>query len=153
MRLRHPILCSVMSSIITIALSLSPVMAQSTQDAGSAITATQVDETARTVKESRIPIVDTAVLPELPLATTATTFPNVTRNSTPAAAPNPTKPGADVEPGGQSKWVILAAIIITGAVVGTILLLRGWGGGDKSKPAPTGTIITPGTPSIAVPSH
>lgn len=151
MRLRHPILCSVMSSIITIALSLSPVMAQSTVDAGSAVTATQADDIAWTAKESRNPIVDTSVLPELPLAATAATFPGVARNSTPAAAPNPTKPGPDVEPGGQSKWVILAAIIITGAVVGTILLLRGWGGGDKSKPS--GTIITAGTPSVAVPSH
>lgn len=154
MRLRHPILCSVMSSIITIALSLSPVMAQSTPEAGSAVTPAQVDDTATTVKESRNPIMDTSVLQELPLGATASTFPDVTRNSTPAAAPIPTKPGSDVEPGGQSKWVILAAIIITGAVVGTILLLRGFGGGDKSKPpSPTGTIITAGTPSVAVPSH
>jgi hypothetical protein len=144
MRVRHTKLSAVMSWTITIALSLAPVMAQTT-----------AEETAGSEKDSTNPIVDTSVLPELPLAATALTFPDVSRNSVPTAAPNPTKPGPDLEPGGKSKWTILAAIIIAGATVGTILLLRGWGGGnDKPKPPTTqGTIITAGTPSVSVPGH
>lgn len=151
MKLRHPKLCSVMTWIIAIALSLAPVMAQSTTDTGFTAPTAQEDGTPSAPQENQNPIVDMSVLPELPLARTAILFPTVSRNSTPAAAPNPTKPPQDVEPGGKSKWLITVVLIITGAVVGTILLLRGWGGGDKSKP--TGTIITAGTPSVAVPGH
>jgi hypothetical protein len=160
MRLRHPRLSSVMSWIITIALTLAPVMGQSTADTNSARVEPHKEEPAELAKDSQNPIVDISVLPELPLAATAPEFPDVSRNSTPAAAPIPapqTKPGGNVEPGGKSKWTILAALIIAGAVVGVILLLRGFGGGDdKSKPAtptPTGTIITAGTPSVNVPGH
>jgi hypothetical protein len=130
-------------------------MAQTAADAGSAGIAPHVEETAASAKDSTDPIVDTTVLPELPLAATAPTFPTVSRNSIPAAAPNPTKPGPDVEPGGKTKWTILAALVIAGAIVGTILLLRGLGGGDdKPKPPATqGTIITAGTPSVSVPGH
>lgn len=155
MRLRHPILSAVLSCTITIALSLEPVMAQTVSDPGSAATAPQAEETAGSVNDSANPIVDMSVLPELPLAATAPTFPDVSRNSIPTAAPTPTKPGSGAEPGGSSKWTILAALIIAGAIVGTILLLRGLGGGnDKPKPpAPQGTIITAGTPSVSVPGH
>jgi len=155
MKLRHSKLSSAMSWTITIALSLAPVMAQTAADSGSAGTAPQAEEAAGSANDSTNPIVDTSVLPELPLAATALTFPNVSRNSVPTAAPNPTKPGPDLEPGGSSKWTILAAIIIAGAIVGTILLLRGWGGGnDKPKPPTTqGTIITAGTPSVSVPGR
>jgi hypothetical protein len=130
-------------------------MAQTAADPGSAATTPHAEETAGSAKDSANPIVDTSVLPELPLAATAPAFPNVSRNSIPKAAPNPTKPGPDVEPGGKSKWTILAALIIAGAIVGTILLLHDWGGGnDKPKPpAPQGTIITAGTPSVSVPGH
>ena len=158
MRLRNPQLAAVMSWTITIALSLAPVMAQTAADPGSAGIAPHDEETAASAKDSTDPIVDTTVLPELPLAATAPAFPNVSRNSIPTTAPNTPKPGPDVEPGGKSKWTILAALVIAGAIVGTILLLRGWGGGnDKPKPpappATQGTIITAGTPSISVPGH
>ena len=157
MRLRHPRLSAVLSWTVTIALSVAPMMAQTAADSGSAGTAAQAEETAGSAKDSTDPIVDTTVLPELPLAATAPTFPNVSRNSIPTTAPNPSKPGPDVEPGGKSKWTILAAIVIAGAIVGTILLLRGLGGGnDKPNPNPPatqGTIITAGTPSVSVPGH
>jgi hypothetical protein len=155
MRLRHPKLSAVLSWTITIALSLAPVMAQTAVDPASAGTAPQAEERAGSAEDSTNPVVDTSVLPELPLAATAPAFPNVSRNSIPTAAPTPTKPGSGVEPGGSSKWTILAALIIAGAVVGTILLLRGLGGGnDKPKPpTPQGTIITAGTPSVSVPGR
>src|SRR5690349_21102341 len=122
MKLRSPKLYVVMAWIVTLALSLSPVMAQNAQ------------EQVETSKDKLNPIADTSVMQELPLATTATAFPAVSRDSTlpSASAPNPTKPSStDVSPGGKSKWLILAAIIVTAAVVGTILLLHGGGGDDK----------------------
>jgi hypothetical protein len=158
MRLRRSKLSAAMSWTITIALSLAPVMAQNTTDTHSSGTTQSAAEAAGPAKDSTNPIVDTSVLPELPLAATAPVFPGMSRNSTPTAAPLPTKPGTDIEPGGRSKWTILAALIIAGAVVGTILLLRGLGGGNdkpspSKPPSPTGTIITAGTPSVSVPGH
>ena len=153
MKSRRPSLYSVVAWIITLALSLSPVMAQNAQ------------QTAETAQDTGSPTVDTSVLPELPLtATTAAAFPAAARNSTlpaaPTAAPDSVpspkpNPNANPDAPGQSKWVILAAIIITGAVVATILLIHG-GGDDHSHPhppAPTGTIITAGTPAITTPIH
>jgi hypothetical protein len=128
--------------------------------------AQNAEQTAETAKDTGSPTVDTSVLPELPLAaTTAAAFPVVARNSTlpaappaaPAAVPSPKPdPNANPDAPGQTKWVILAALIITGAVVGTILLIHGLGGDDHSHPhppAPTGTIITAGTPAITTPAH
>jgi hypothetical protein len=165
MRLRHPNLSAVMSWTITLALTLSPVMAQSTQDAASISIAPQNDEPAAIAKDQQTPGVDNSVLPELPKAKTVTAFPAVARNSTipmpslfPPAPGKPGMPGTQPSSGnnapGQSKWVILAALVITGAVVGTILLLRGIGGGDDpSHPNPTGTIIVAGTPAVSTPNH
>src|SRR5436190_10397568 len=59
----------------------------------------------------------------------ATAFPVVERNSTPLAAPAPApaQPRAadELSPAGKSKWVILATIVVTGAVIAAILLLHG----------------------------
>jgi hypothetical protein len=163
MRLRHPTLSAVMSWTITLALTLSPVMAQSTQDAASVSVAPQKEEPAGIAKDQQTPVVDNSVLPELPKAKTVSAFPAVARNSTlPAPTlfpPAPGKPGTLPPSGnnapGQSKWVILAALVITGAVVGTILLLRGIGGGDDSShpPKPVGTVIAAGTPAVSTPNH
>jgi hypothetical protein len=153
MRLRHPKLSSVMAWTITFALTLAPVMAQSPPDTGSAGIQAHKEEVAELPKDGRNPIVDISVLPELPVAATAPAFQDVSRNSTPAAAPDPvpapTKPGGGVEPGGKSKWTIMAALIIAGTVAGVILLLHFTGGDDKPKP----TIITAGTPTVSVPNH
>src|SRR5215467_7485544 len=89
MRFRHPTLSAVVSWTITLALMLSPVMAQSTQDAASVNIAQQ--------KEQQAPTVDNSVLPELPKAKTVTAFPAVARSSTlPIPSlfpPAPGKPG------------------------------------------------------------
>jgi hypothetical protein len=164
MKLRHPNLTAVMSWTITLALTLSPVMAQSTQDAASVSIAPQNEEPTGIAKDQQTPIVDNSVLPELPKAKTVTAFPTVARNSTlplPTAFPAaPGKPGTQPSSGhdapGQSKWVILAALVITGAVVGVILLLRGLGGGgdDSHSPNnPLGTVIAAGTPAVSTPNH
>jgi hypothetical protein len=138
-------------------------MAQSTQDAASVSIGQQKEEPAAIAKDQPTPAVDNSVLPELPKAKTVTAFPAVARSSTlPIPSlfpPAPGKPGTQPSSGnnapGQSKWVILAALIVTGAVVGTILLLRGIGGGgdDSSHPNPTGTVIVAGTPAVSTPTH
>jgi hypothetical protein len=137
-------------------------MAQSTQDAASVSVAPQKVEPEVLARDQQTPSVDNSVLPELPKAKTVTAFPAVARNSTlPMPSlfpPAPGKPGTQPSSGnnapGQSKWVILAALVITGAVVGTILLLRGIGGGDDSShPNPTGTVIVAGTPAVSTPNH
>ena len=80
--------------------------------------------------------------------TTAKTFPNVEKDSTPLAASSAPQPRAEDElsPPGKSKWVILAAIVVTGAVIAAILLLHG---GKKS--TKQGTVITAGTPDVGTP--
>jgi len=164
MKLRHPNLTAVMSWTITLALTLSPVMAQSTQDAASVSVAPQTEEPTGIAKDQQTPIVDNSVLPELPKAKTVTAFPTVARNSTlplpTVFPPAPGKPGTQPSSGhdapGQSKWVVLAALVITGAVVGVILLLRGLGGGgdDSHSPNnPLGTVIAAGTPAVSTPNH
>jgi hypothetical protein len=164
MKWRHPNLSAVMSWTIALALTLSPVMAQSTQDTAAVSIAPQNEEPAGIAKDQQTPIVDNSVLPELPKAKTVTAFPTVARNSTlPMPGlfpPAPGKPGTTLPSSGnnapgQSKWVILAALIITGAVVGVILLLRGLGGGgdDSHSPNQLGTVIAAGTPAVTTPNH
>jgi hypothetical protein len=140
-------------------------MAQSTQDAASVNIAPEKEEPAAIAKDLQTPSPDNSGLPELPKAKTVAAFPAVARNSTlPVPSLFPPAPGKPGTPGtlppsgnnapGQSKWVILAALVITGAVVGTILLLRGIGGGDDSShPNPTGTVIVAGTPAVSTPNH
>jgi hypothetical protein len=156
MKLRHPKWSGLVAGIITVALSLSPVMAQTTANQSSNSFAPQHNEVAETTKDTGNPIVDSIVLPELPLAKTAMPFPRVSRNSTPSAAsafPTPPKPSSDDAPG-QSKWIITATIVGAAAVTAIILLLRGFGGGGDDKPhPPTGTIIGAGTPSVSAPTH
>ena len=82
MRLRHPNLSAVVSWTIALALTLSPVMAQTTQDAASVSVAPQNEESADIAKGQQSPIVDNPVLPELPKAKTATAFPTMARSST-----------------------------------------------------------------------
>jgi len=161
MKSRHPSLSALVSWTITLALTLSPVMAQSTHDAASVSVAPQNIEPADVVKDQQTPAVDNSALPELPKAKTATGFPTVARSSIlplpafPAAAGQPsTQPRSGNDAPGQSKWVVLAALITAGAVVGVILLLRGLGGGDDShSPNTVGTVIAAGTPAVSTPHH
>ncbi len=143
---------SLTACIVAIAVAASPVMAQT-----SVSTPLPTASTEAASQGSGAPTVDIVILPELLRARTGAAFPAATRNSTlpsPATSVQP-KPSADVEPGGKSKWVILAALVVTGAVVGIILLLHGGGGNDPSKPrpqpSPTGTILAPGTPGVTTP--
>jgi hypothetical protein len=72
--------------------------------------------------------------------------------SRPAAAMP--RQGSDTESPGETKWIILATIVGTAAVVGIIMLLRGFGGGDSTPSAgPVGTILAPGTPAVNAPNR
>jgi len=152
MKLRHAKWSSLVSWIITAALSISPVMAQTVADQGSNSVAPQHNEAAVSIKDMINPIVDSLVLPELPLARTATAFPAVSRSSTlPAALPAFPKPSTEAP--GQSKWIITAVIVGAAVVTAIILLLHGWGGGSDKPQPPNGTIIAAGPPSVSAPSH
>ena len=144
---------SLTACIVAIAVAASPVMAQTSET-----TPLPTASTEAASQGSAAPIGDIVILPEVLRARTGAAFPTASRNSTlpePAASAQP-KPSSDVEPGGKSKWVILAALVVTGAVVGIILLLHGGGGGDEPRkpspqPGPTGTILVPGTPGVTNP--
>ena len=93
---------------------------------------------------------DTSVPIEVALSRAAAAFPIVAKRSTTLSFPTPKPASAAQEPKapGDSKWVVLAALAATGAVVAAIML---WpDGGGKSK-QPAGTVIVPGTPAIATP--
>jgi hypothetical protein len=146
---------SLTACIVVIAMVASPVMAQNAltapDPAGSAAPAANGNDNPGN------PVVDISSLPELPLARTGSAFPTASRNSTlpaPGASSQP-KPSSDVDAPGQSKWLILAALVVAGAVTAVVLLLHGGGGDDARKPTtppkPTGTIITAGTPGVTNP--
>ena len=129
---------SVMSWILALALTLSPVMAQSPLSPG----------ITEAVRESGEPTAGSLVPLELLFPKTGPAFADVTKHSTLMMAfPAPRSSFQEPKAPGNSKWIILAAIVVTGAVVGAILLFPN--GGDKSKPpGPEGTVITAGTPTV-----
>ena len=163
MRLR-PTPSLMLTWILAVALTLQPVAAQNPQ----APVPTQGEETPNgpppVVQEAATPVVGeddstegTAITNASPAADPEATFSQVTKNSTPLAnptsAPNPAPPEQSDSPG-ESKWIILAALITAGAIIGAILLFRGFGGGKSSpKSGPVGTILTPGTPTINPPGQ
>jgi hypothetical protein len=153
MKLRHAKWSFLVSWIITVALTLSPVMAQTVTDQGPSSVTPQPNDAAETTKDIGTPVGDSFVLPELPLDKTATAFPTVSRNSTlPGALPAFPTPSSNEAPG-QSKWIVTAVIVGAAVITAIILLLHGWGGGDDKPHPPNGTIIAAGPPSVSAPTH
>jgi hypothetical protein len=104
---------------------------------------------------------DTSAVSAVPLAMAAATpepsFSGVAGSSTAATAPSaaptapdpaPAKENSESSAPGESKWIILAAIVTTAAVVAAILLFPHFRGHK-----PVGTVITAGTPTIGTPNH
>lgn len=173
MESRHARSSSVISWILAIALTVSPLMAQSPSAPEKDTTENQagngtVSVPAEGSQAPAAPVVDessaavgTSVHTELPVFRPPAKFPGVYRHSTPLSSP--ATPGAaaaaagargdDSMSPGQSKWIITAVIVGTAAVVGIILLLRGFGGGSEKPKGPAGTILAPGTPSVTVPGR
>src|SRR5262245_30498493 len=123
----------VVSWVLILALTVSPVLAQNPQpsnpsDGNPAVfTAGQTavnDTTTNAVDIDSVPVAALALAP-LPLTGLRPALLNVVASPIPAAAPAPASKPAEFEAPGKSKWVILATIIGTAAVVGAILLLRG----------------------------
>jgi hypothetical protein len=124
------------SWVVILALAVSPLMAQDPQ---SAPLPAQDEETRAAAPQVH----------EFKITPAGSTFSPLAGSSTSSSAALPEEKQKSDAPG-QTKWVILAALIGAGAVTGIILLLRGWGGGDSQK---TGTIISAGEPSVAAPAR
>ncbi len=162
MRLR-PRSSFVLSWILAVALTVAPLMAQQPH----APVTTQTPE-VQTSEEAQVPQeeatqeapvvgengepVGTPVPVESKATTPESTFPNVEKNSTPLSNPTSSPQPSSSNTPGESKWIILAVLITTAAVVGAVLLFRGFGGGKSSpKSPPVGTVLTPGTPTVNAP--
>ena len=142
-------LSSVMSWTLVAVLTLSPVMAQAPPESELPLPSPE-EKKASDAPE------DLSVLMALALKRTAEPFPTVARRSTRTTIPlEPPKPAFhETKSAGESKWIILAAIIGTASAVAAILLFPGNGGGDKSpETAPIGTVIEPGTPAVNTPNR
>lgn len=133
------------SWILVLTITVSPLMAQNRFE--SATTYVDVSHTSITelVGESRNPSKRTSVLSEPAVPPRDAAFRNMANRSTAAALPEAKAPG-------DTKWVILAALLGAAAVAGVILL---WpGGGDNGKPeGPAGTVIAPGSPTVGTPNR
>jgi hypothetical protein len=150
----------VLTWILTVALTLSPVMAQ-TQNPQRPI-ATD-DEEATSIaqheepREDPAPPVDgesgnpggTAVPTGSTEAQPEASYPKVERTSTMLAGSASGQQKSRADSPGKSKWIILAALLATGAVVAAVLLFRGFGGGDDEE----ATVITAGPPSVNAPNR
>jgi hypothetical protein len=96
--------------------------------------------------------VDTSVLPARPTPTGRAAVPVVNRNSIPPIPARTTPmypPRRSSNAPGETKWIILAALLAAGAAT-AILLLHGGGDGDSNhNPSPQGTIIVAGNPAVS----
>jgi hypothetical protein len=153
MKSGHPKLSFIVPSILTAALTLSPVMAQNatvmpsqpsqskagTEDETKPIAAQPAGSTAA-VNADGMPI-----LYESPSTETGEAFPNVPKRSTavPLSAPAPSPRRS--EGTAQSKWPVTALLIGAATVVAIILL---WPHHKK-----VGTVLAPGTPTVVTPAR
>jgi hypothetical protein len=155
--------------VLTVALSVSPLMAQNPPAPEVKPVAPQSGETSSAGEQNDECDSPTPVLAEegTPPGTSAhvaspgsapeATFPTVAKRSTvptsAASAPSaPPRRGSNSP--GESKWVILAALVAAGATVAAILLFRGFGGnGDDESEDRVGTVISAGPPSVNTPNR
>lgn len=147
MKLRGPKPSFAVTWILVAALTVAPLMAQDPMPAADP----KPVETEHDKASADTPLVEdddthsgTPVLAEPLPPGPEPKVPTVDKRSTLKAVPlgSPRGSRADDAPG-ESKWIITAVLIGAAAVTGIILLLRGWGGGDKS-----GTVIGAGQPSV-----
>ena len=157
MKFRRPKSFLAMAWILAVALIVTPLMAQNPPAQGLMPTAneddeatsnTQQDATSAVTGQSSAPL-GTSVLVALPVTRAGAAFPNVANRSILITPPSTEQRNAVSKPAGETKWIILAAVVITGAVVAAILLFPGHKG-DKSN-GPAGTILAAGTPAIGIP--
>jgi hypothetical protein len=152
----------IMTWILSVALTLSPVMAQTQNSPGPIATddeqATSTSQQEVLPEGSTTPVVvadgDSVGTP-VPAASSQTqpeaAYPKVERTSTMLASQSSSPTQSQADSPGKSKWIVLAALIATGAVVAAVLLFRGFGGGDDEDPETT--VITAGPPTVNAPSR
>ena len=144
----------VISWIVSAALITSPLMAQNPPATDPTINAPEDvanDSAPQVSNENGEAVVDTSVLPKRPTPASGAAVPVVNRNSIPTiptrTAAYPSGSSKSSAPG-ETKWVILAALLTAGAVT-AILLLRGGDGDSNHHSGTQGTIIVAGTPSVS----
>jgi hypothetical protein len=158
----HPRLTSIIVWILAVALTCSPLIAQNPQLPEAKPKPDEVKEASPETEESTPtePVSPAAAEETWPAAVPAVATPTVPTSEEgfqPVAKrsttlTNPSKPtsGRNGSNPGESKWIILAALLATGAAVAAILLFRGFGGDDDDEPV--GTIISAGPPAVNVPN-
>ena len=162
----NPKVSSITVWILAVALTVSPLMAQNPPAPEVKPVAPQSGETSSAGEQSDERDSTTPVIVEeaAPLTTSANValpgsapeapFPTVAKRSTvpTSAASAPGRRGSNNP--GESKWIILAALVAAGATVAAILLFRGFGGnGDDESEERVGTIISAGSPSVNTPNR
>jgi hypothetical protein len=144
----------VISWIVTAALITSPLLAQNSATADVGVSAPEDvanDSAAPVSTENHEALVDTSVLPARPVPTGRAAVPVVNRNSIP---PIPARTAAMYPPRrssnapGETKWIILAALLAAGAVT-ALLLIHGGDGDSNHHSSPQGTIIVAGNPAVS----
>ena len=145
----------VISWIVSAALITSPLMAQSPPTTEVTVNASEEvanDSAPQVSNENGEAIVDTSVLPKRPTPASGAAVPVVNRNSIPTVptrtAAYPSGSSKNSAPG-ETKWVILAALLAAGAVTAILLLRGGDGDSNHHPPGTQGTIIVAGTPSVS----
>jgi hypothetical protein len=159
--LRHPKFSNVLSWILVITLTLSPLIAQSRQAAGisDALDSTGDNDSALggqqvTTENHADPAVreDAAAHARVPLLMPTTAvglpYPTTVPKSMPSRFPGSQSDG---KAPGETKWVVLAILLAAGTGVALYYLLRGIGGGDSS--GPVGTVISAGPPAVTNPAR
>lgn len=139
--------------ILIAALTLSPLMAQDQQASQVKIVELEGSGASGATEHVDTSVVGTAILSALPSKEAVA--------QAAAAAALPVGPGAnasETKPPGKTKSTIIAALILTGAVVGILLALKGRNGNTSSAtaapvgPAPAeATVLAPGTPRVDTP--
>jgi hypothetical protein len=143
----------VISWIVTAALITSPLLAQNSAATDVGVSAPEDvanDSAAPVSTENHEALVDTSVLPARPIPTGRAAVPVVNKNSIPiparTAAMYPPRRSSNAP--GETKWVILAALLAAGAVT-ALLLIHGGDGDSNHHPGTQGTIIVAGNPAVS----
>jgi hypothetical protein len=149
MKLQYPKRSSIVCWTLAVALTVSPLMAQN-PPAPSFKMSAPLEEAIPNAPQDVSPdsVMSTSVLIALPATLPEAAFPEVARTSTATALPPEARQNSDSP--GETKWVILAAIVTTAAVIAAILLFPHKG---KKSQGPLGTVIAAGTPTVATPAH
>ena len=160
--------------ILVASLTVSPLLAYPLQEGNSVAPQEPV---VRILDENQNPIVVPSILSTILMDSPGRVSANGLQNANAAAtgqvslertarelgAPTPAAPNDQrAEPGGKTWQQIIVAALIAGGVIALILLLRGHKDSPRAATAPaaprvqspppvTGTILTPGTPSVSSP--